>query len=169
MLWSFARVFIKTSSGRKRFNVLGALNAVTLQMITVVNDSYINAWSVADLLKKLRDAHPGEKITVILDNAKYQSCYVAKSAASMLDIKLLYLPAYSPNLNLIERLWKFLRKEALQKWHPTFEDMQKAVAEVLDNLPRYEDKLKTLMTERFRLTPEGSTITVGVGKSAVEG
>jgi hypothetical protein len=75
-----------------------------------------------------------------------------------------HLPAYSPNLNLIERLWKFLRKEALQKWQPSFEEMQRAVAEVLDNLPRYRQQLQTLMTERFHLTPVASTIIVGVGE-----
>ena len=80
------------------------------------------------------------------------------------DLK--YLPAYSPNLNLIERLWKFLRKEALQKWHATFEEMQQAVAEVLDNLERYEEQLASLMTERFHLSPVPSTIVVGVGKAA---
>jgi transposase len=80
--------------------------------------------------------------------------------------QLKHLPAYSPNLNLLERLWKFLRKEALQKWHPTFEDMQAAVAQVLDNLPRYREQLATLMTERFHLTPVVSTIIVGVGKVA---
>ena len=80
------------------------------------------------------------------------------------DLK--YLPAYSPNLNLIERLWKFLRKEALQQWHPTFEDMQQAVAGVLDNLPLYSEQLQSLMTERFHLTPNVSTIVVGVGQAA---
>ena len=44
---------------------------------------------------------------------------------------------------------------------PSFEDMQNAVAEVLDNLPRYQEQLKTLMTERFHLTPDLSTIVVG--------
>jgi len=152
MLWSFARVFIKTSSGRKRFNVLGALNAVTLQMITVVNDSYINAWSVADLLKKLRDAHPGEKITVILDNAKYQSCYVAKSAASMLDIKLLYLPAYSPNLNLIERVWKFIRKKCLNgKYYEDFELFKKGIMDCMDKFgSEYQEELRSLLTWSFQ-------------------
>jgi hypothetical protein len=80
-------------------------------------------------------------------------------------VDLKHLPAYSPNLNLIERLWKFLRKEALQKWHPSFQDMQKAVAEVLDNLPKYREQLNTLMTERFHLTPAVSTIIVGVGEA----
>jgi transposase len=80
------------------------------------------------------------------------------------DLK--YLPAYSPNLNLIERLWKFLRKEALQKWHATFEDMQQAVADVLDNLERYHDQIESLMTERFHLSPRIETIKVGVGQAA---
>lgn len=57
-----------------------------------------------------------------------------------------------------------MRKEALQKWHPTFEDMQKAIADVLDNLPRYREQLETLMTERFHLTPKIETIVVGVGQ-----
>ena len=60
-------------------------------------------------------------------------------------------PAYSPNLNLIERLWKFLRKKALNRWHKTFEEMQAAVAEVLDHLDAYRDELATLMTEEFHL------------------
>ncbi len=87
-----------------------------------------------------------------------------KDTGVTFDLK--YLPAYSPNLNLIERLWKFLRKEALQRWHPTFEVMQQAVAEVLDNLPRYREQLDTLMSERFHLTPQTSTIVVGVGEPA---
>ncbi|MHB8736639.1 MAG: transposase [Terriglobales bacterium] len=77
-----------------------------------------------------------------------------------------YLPAYSPKLNSIERLWKFLRKEALQQWHATFEDMQQAVADVLDDLACYEDHLATLMTERFHLSPRIETVVVGVGQAA---
>ena len=61
------------------------------------------------------------------------------------------VPAYSPNLNLIERLWKFLRKKALSRWHVTSEGMQAAVAEVLDRLVDHRDELSTLMTERFAI------------------
>lgn len=78
--------------------------------------------------------------------------------------ELKHRPAYSPNLNLIERYWKFLRKEPLQKWHPNFEEMQQAVAAVLANLPRYHKQLETLMSERFHLTPVASTVIVGVSK-----
>jgi transposase len=63
------------------------------------------------------------------------------------------LPAYSPNLNLIERLWKLLRKEAFTRWHKTFKDMEQAVSEVLDRLGDYREELGTLMTERFQRHP----------------
>ena len=65
-----------------------------------------------------------------------------------------HVPAYSPNLNLIERLWKFLRKHALRQWHDTFEAMQAAVTKVLDNLADYRDELTTLMTEKFHIIAE---------------
>jgi hypothetical protein len=61
------------------------------------------------------------------------------------------IPAYSPNVNLIERMWKFLRAKALCKWHKTFEDMQAAVSEVLDHLENYRGELQTLMTEKFHI------------------
>jgi transposase len=77
------------------------------------------------------------------------------------EFQLEYLPAYSPNLNLIERLWRFLRKEALQRWHETFESMEAAVAGVLDHLEKYRKELRSLMTERFRLVPERPTYYPG--------
>jgi hypothetical protein len=73
-LWRFCRLFIKAPAGRKRFNVLGALNAITHQLVTVTNDAYINSFSVCELLWKLRQMQPNQLITVILDNARYQKC-----------------------------------------------------------------------------------------------
>ena len=67
------------------------------------------------------------------------------------EFRLVPVPAYSPNLNLIERLWESLREKALSRWHVTFEGMQAAVAEVLDRLGDYRDELATLMTERFAI------------------
>ena len=69
------------------------------------------------------------------------------------EFHLEFLPAYSPNLNLIERLWKFLRKRAFTQWHKTFEDMEAAVSAVLDHLEDYRDELTTLMTEKFQSHP----------------
>ena len=155
ILWSFTRIFVKTSSGRQRFNVLGALNAVSLQMITVVNDSYINAWSVADLFKKIRELHPFEKVILILDNAKYQKCHVVQSAANMLDIQLLYLPPYSPNLNLIERVWKFVRKKSLNcRYYENFDLFKSAIQDCISKFgSEYKEELETLLTWSFQTFP----------------
>jgi transposase len=67
------------------------------------------------------------------------------------EFQLEPLPTYSPNLNLIERLWKFLRQKALSRWHPTFAAMQEAVSEVLDHLQDYRTELETLMVEEFHI------------------
>lgn len=163
------RFELGVGGGRKRLNILGAYSPDDHEYLDKrYVDENLNAQSVIALLELMRERHPDTKhFRIYLDNARYQHAVLlkewiaqmAKEHGVIFDLK--HLPAYSPNLNLIERLWKFLRKEALQKWHPTFEDMQKAVAEVLDHLDRYEGKLKTLMTERFHLTPEGSIGTVG--------
>jgi len=112
-LWCFTRVLVRAPSGRQRFNVLGALNAVTHQLITVTNDSYINSVSVGQLLEKIAALGLQTPITLIMDNARYQRCKYVLEIAARLNIEILFLPPYSPNLNLIERLWKFVRKDCL--------------------------------------------------------
>ena len=104
---------MRAPSGRQRFNVLGALNAVTHQLITVTNESYINSGSVGELLEKIAGLGLTMPITVIMDNARYQRCHYVLEIAARLGIEILFLPPYSPNLNLIERLWKFVKKECL--------------------------------------------------------
>ena len=103
-LWGFARVFIRAPAGRQRFTVLGALNAITHELVMVTNDTYITASTVAELLCQLAARHLGVPITRVLDNARYQKCQLVEALAAALQIELLYLPAYSPNLNLIERV-----------------------------------------------------------------
>ena len=77
--------------------------------------------------------------------------WVQAQKAQGVEFVLDFLPAYSPNLNLIERLWKFLRQKALCRWHKTFEAMQEAVSAVLDHLDQYRDELATLMVEQFHI------------------
>ncbi|MDQ3089454.1 MAG: transposase, partial [Acidobacteriota bacterium] len=111
-LWSFARIFISAPSGRQRFNVLGAIDALTKQITTITNTTYITSAEVCQLLTKLAaQATPEVPITVVLDNARYQRCRLVQTHAATLKIELLFLPPYSPNLNLIERLWKFVKKK----------------------------------------------------------
>jgi transposase len=168
------RFEVGVGGARKRLNILGAYCPEDQEYLDRRStDKNLNAQSVIELFTLMMSKHPETKyFRIYLDNARYQHAKVLKAwieqtrQATGVTFDLKHLPAYSPNLNLIERLWKFLRKEALQKWHPAFEEMQRAVAEVLDNLPRYREPLTTLMTERFHLTPLPSTIIVGVGAAA---
>lgn len=91
VVWCWARRCIRAASGRKRYNVLGALNAVSHRLIQVANHSYINAPSVCDLLRAVANAAvPGVAITLVLDNARYQKCALVQGLAKQLGIELLY-------------------------------------------------------------------------------
>jgi len=150
-LWCFERLFIKSGAGRKRFNVLGALNAVTHELITVTNDTYINAQSVCELLYKLAALGLNMPITLVLDNARYQKCALVMEVAQTLDIELLYLTTYSPNLNLIERLWKFVKKQCLYSiYYPDFSTFKQAITDCLDQChTTYKKELDSLLTLKF--------------------
>ncbi len=71
-VWCFERLFVKSPSGRKRFNVLGALNAITHEVILVTNDTYITATQVCELRSKIAALGITIPITLVLDNARYQ-------------------------------------------------------------------------------------------------
>ena len=161
-LWTKVRRLIKAPAGRKRFNVLGALNATTHELIAVTNDAYINAESVCALLLKIAAAHPGIPITLILDNARYQKCRLVTAMAESLNIELLYLPAYSPNLNLIERLWKFVKKKVLySKYYCDFATFSGAIQDCLARTHTdYKPELDTLLTLNFQTFPKPQVHTV---------
>ena len=120
-VWTKVRRFIRTHSGRTRWNVLGCLNFVTKEVHTVANEQYITATQVLEMLQKLAETKVGTPQYVILDNARYQHCKVVTEKAKELGIELLFLPTYSPNLNLIERLWKYLKKELSTEYFTSFE------------------------------------------------
>jgi transposase len=151
-VWCWARWCIRAASGRKRFNVLGALDAVSHRLIQVSNHSYINAESVCLLLRAVAAASTGVPITLVLDNARYQKCALVQSLAASLGIELLYLPGYSPNLNLIERLWKFVKKECLQSvYYPSYEAFTTAITDCLNKLPtKHKAAMDSLLTHNFQ-------------------
>jgi len=151
-LWCFARVFIQAASGRQRFNVLAALHLTSLQVVTVTNDTYINAQSVCALLTKLHDAFTDLPITLVLDNARYQRCRLVIDLAAALEIELLFLPPYSPNLNLIERLWKFIRQECLATaYFDTFQPFTAAIVNALAQTHgQYKTQLQSLLVPNFQ-------------------
>ena len=152
-LWCLARVFLPTPSGRQRFNVLGALHAVTHEIITVTNDTYINSLSVVELLEKLAARFRDRPITLVLDNARYQRNKFVMAEAERLHITLRWLPSYSPNLNLIERLWKLVKAECLHgRYYPSFQPFREAIMNTLKNQdPAFKHKLTSLLTLKFQL------------------
>ncbi len=155
ILWCILRVLIPSASGRKRYNVLGAYNPITHQAITVTNDTYINHLVFCEFLDKISAVYAGTgiPITLFLDNAKYQKCAAVAERAKALGISLLYLPPYSPNLNLIERLWRFVKKEVLYSTHyDNFETFKNSIDTCISELgTSFKSKMETLMTMNFQL------------------
>lgn len=153
-LWSIQRIFVKSSAGRKRYNVLGAVDAITKHIHTFTNNSYINSHSVSDFLEQLRNYYnDGKKIYLVLDNARYQKCQLVQYVAWQFKIQLLYLPPYSPNLNIIERLWKWVKKEVLYaKYYEKFEDFKEAIDKaIITANTEKKDKIKKLLNLKFQL------------------
>ena len=161
-LWTRVRRFIRAPAGRQRFNVLGAIDAITHQLVTVSNDSYINAQSVCDLLRKIAAAHEGIPITLVLDNARYQKCKVVWTKAEILGITLQYLPSYSPNFNLIERLWKFVKKTCLYSvYYENYSDFKEAIKSCLSEThTTHKAALDTLLLPHFQTFSESNIITL---------
>ena len=152
-LWSFTRIFIKAPSGRQRFNVLGAINAITKELVLVTNTSYITSIQICEMLVKIAlRATAGVPITIVLDNARYQRCKLVMAKAEELGIELLFLPPYSPNLNLIERLWKFVKKDVLySKYYDNFESFKEAITNCLKQTEtKHKKALDSLLTLKFQ-------------------
>ncbi len=145
-------MLVRAPSGRQRFNVLGALHAITYELVTVTNESYITATSVCELLDKLAGLGLQTPITLVMDNARYQRCRLVMEKATALGIEILFLPTSSPNLNLIERLWKFVRKECLyDKYDEHFELFKRAIEHSLaETTGRHNAALSSLLTLEFQ-------------------
>ena len=112
----------------------------------------MNTDTMCELLRAVAARGLVEPITLVLDNAAYQRNALGMGLARELGIELLFLPNYSPNLNLIERLWRFTKRQAAYgRYHPTFTDFRAAVQDVLDRVPTtHAEKLASLMTLNFQ-------------------
>ena len=152
------RRFIKTGSGRKRYNVLGALNFVSKKMTTVTNDTYITFSEVCELLCNIALEYAGKPIRLILDNATYQKCYIVADTAALLGIELVYIPSYSPNLNLIERLWKFVKSELRTKYYDNFDIFMQRTDSIIRSTDKDNKKrIDSLITDKVQLFDEISS------------
>ena len=132
-IYGKARRFVKTFSGRKRYNVLGAIDYVTKKVWSVANDSYITAVEVCDMLRQIASEYGNREIHLVLDNARYQKCQAVQELAKQLHIHLEYIPPYSPNLNLIERLWKFVKNELSAKYYNDFNAFRQKIDSIINS------------------------------------
>ena len=155
-------MFLKAASGRQRFNVLGAWNAITQELICVTNTTVVNTETMCELLRKIAAAGLTGPITLVLDNARYQRNAVVMGLAEGLGIRLLFLPGYSPNLNLIERLWKFIKRDTLRgRYYADFAAFRTAITACLTQLSTtHRPRLESLMTLNFQ-TFENASVMAG--------
>ena len=151
-LWCVRRLFIRGASGRQRYSVLGAWNAVTNQLVNITTAGTVSSDTMCQLLHKIAALGLQGPITLVLDNARYQRCALVIDLAKTLNIQLQFLPSYSPNLNLIERLWKFIKRDVLYGRHyNSFIEFRAAIDGCLENIPtKHREKLQSLMTHNFQ-------------------
>lgn len=141
---------VRTNPQPFRLNINGAINISTLDMVVSIEES-LNKETIKDYLEKLREHQPEGWIYLICDNAGYYSSPEVQALAESMAIKMMFLPPYSPNLNLIERIWKFFKKIVLyNKFYEEFDDMKKACKKFFKDIARYKPELATLMTEKFQ-------------------
>jgi transposase len=160
-LWCLARWVVPTGAGRQRYNVLGAVNPFTHEMVRETNDGVVDRVTAGRLLRKIRERYPTGPITVVWDNARYQHTALVRSVAAYYRIELLYLPPYSPNLNVIERVWKFVKADALaNRWRTDFAAFRSAIDATLDQLhTTHRERMRSLLALNFQVLEPASIST----------
>lgn len=150
--------------GRYRINVYGVYDVVTNQVYSMYNEGYIDAEFMVEYFEWLREQvykNRQRPLHIILDNARYQHCQYVKECAKGLNIILEFLPGYSPNLNLIERLWKYMKKILAKQYHYSKETFEKAIFDLLRslNLSTHQDNLWTLLNPLFQRFEKSQILT----------
>ena len=151
-VWSKQPLYLKGGAGRNRFNVIGCVDPINQEIISSHSMVYVNAEQVKEFLEKVRKQCGDIPVAIVLDNARYQHCDAVKEKARELGIELIFLPPYSPNLNIIERLWKHVRRHVLAGRHfdtPTkFHEALRCFFE--DDYHNHKQGLSTLLTLKFQ-------------------
>lgn len=144
---------IKSVSGRKRINLTGTVNVQNPSDILISESETVDSESIREFLDKVEDAYLDKsKIYIVLDQASYFKSYLVQDWVYDSKIELIYLPTYSPNLNLIERLWKFMRKEIIDyEYYDTFEKFRTNVLAFFEYIDDYKDELRTLLVPNFHV------------------
>ncbi|MCK5536788.1 MAG: IS630 family transposase [Bacteroidales bacterium] len=146
---------VKSNTGRRRINILGAINMVNLDIVPFITEENCNKESIKIFLSEVKKTYPKAKeIKIFLDNARYQRNYEVQDYAKELGIILEFMPPYSPNLCLIERLWKFFKKKVVRnKYYNTFDEFYDFVCDFfsLENWEKMKPELENLLTLNFEI------------------
>ncbi len=146
------KALLKANSGRQRININGGLNANNLEVTTIVADS-INAQSTMSLFQKLEEQYPhAKRIIAICDNASYYRSKLVTEYLKNSRIEIKFLPPYSPNLNLIERLWRFMNtKIRNNQYYEKFVEFKTATLSFFENISTFKEELKSLLSKKFHI------------------
>ena len=149
--------FVKTNNGRNRLNLNGALS-LNDKSALILNEKTVNSESTIRLLNAISQKQKHGKVYLILDNASHHHAKIVRGwLLHHPRFKLIFLPPYSPNLNLIERLWKFFHKQVTNNhYFETFEEFKESTFNFFNNLKTYQSELDSLLTDNFRLAPEAN-------------
>lgn len=145
--------YIESNTGRERLNLNGAYNPANQEFV-FHQASAINTESTLQLLTKIALKYPsGKPVTIYLDNATYQKNKKVTAFLTQYSwIQLRYLPPYSPNLNLVERLWKFANEKVINlRYYPFFNQFKSAILEFYESISTYREELKQRITYNFQL------------------
>lgn len=142
---------VLANTGRKRLNIIGAINPVSLQPTIILTEENCSAEVIEAFLEEVKIQYSQAKtICVILDNARYQRSNLVQTTAKFFNIDLIYLPPYSPNLNLIERLWRYFKKEVMKnKYYPDYATFENAVETFFSQFQDRMKDLKPLLNFKF--------------------
>jgi transposase len=145
-------ITLKSNTGRKRINILGALDIEDFSVTTTLTEETCDSERIVEFLRKIKEKYPERKIVVILDNARYNYALATRAFAEKNNILLLFLPPYAPNLNLIERLWKFTKKHLVNNtYHEDYTQFVNATDSFFNNLGEYNQELSNLFTQKFQI------------------
>lgn len=143
---------LQSNTGRKRVNLNGAIDIEQLEVVTEFGEA-VNAQSTLALFKQIESRHPrARRIYIVCDNARYYRCRLVMEYLRGSKIVLIFLPPYSPNLNLIERLWKYFRKQILyNRYYERFGDFETACRSFFGRITEHATALRTLLAENFQI------------------
>ena len=144
---------VSSNTGRRRLNILGAIDMVTLNIVPFITEENCNKETIKVFLNEVKKTYnQAKEITIFLDNARYQRNYEVQEYAKELGITLQFMPPYSPNLCLIERLWKYFKKKVISnKYYETFDEFHDFVCQFFQNWDSCKDELRSLLTLRFEI------------------